>query len=109
MFQKFFFNFYSYIYRIKYYFYIISYIFRSNVMCDVTLIASDGVKILAHKVILASSSDFFLSKFNNSGFNEKNKQSVRIKEIDSITLETIINYIYTFKLDITEHTIVVNK
>lgn len=74
---------------------------RSNIMCDVILLADDGVQIPAHKVILSSSSPFFFSLFT-SGFKEKNEQIISIKEIDSDILKTIIKYIYTFKLDVTE-------
>lgn len=78
-------------------------------MCDVTLIANDGVQIPAHKVILSSSSQFFLSKFDNDEFDDKKKQILQLNEIDSNTLRTIINYIYTYKLNMTENNIVVNK
>lgn len=73
-------------------------------MCDVILLADDGIQIPAHKVILASSSQFFLSMFN-ADFKEKNEQIVPIKEIDSDILEIIVKYIYTFKLDMTEENI----
>lgn len=75
-------------------------------MCDVILIADDDVNIPAHKVILASSSPFFRSMFD-ADIKEKNKQTVRIKKIDSNILETIMKYMYTFKLDMTENNIVV--
>lgn len=73
-------------------------------MCDVILLADDGVRIPAHKVILASGSPVFLSMFNGN-FKEKHEEIVPIKEIDSDILENIIKYIYTFKLDITEKNI----
>lgn len=70
-------------------------------MCDVILLADDGVKIPAHKVILSSSSQYFLSLFN-ADLREKNDQIVPIKKIDSDILEIVVRYIYTFKLDVTE-------
>lgn len=73
-------------------------------MCDVILLADDGVQIPAHKVILSSSSTFFHLLFT-ANFKEKNEKIISIKEIDSDILETIIRYIYTSKLDITEKNI----
>lgn len=66
--------------------------------------ADNGVKIPAHKVILASGSPVFLSMFSNN-FKEKDQKIVSIKEIDSDILENIIEYIYTFKLNITDQNI----
>lgn len=76
-------------------------------MCDVILLTDDGVRIPAHKIILASANNIFASMLNGY-FRENSEQIVPIKEIDSDVLEIIIKYIYTFKLDITEKNIEVN-
>lgn len=73
-------------------------------MCDVILLTDDGVKIPAHKVILASSSLFFLTMFNTN-FKEKNDKIIAIQDIDSNILEIVIKYMYTFELDMTEYNI----
>lgn len=73
-------------------------------MCDVILLTDDGVKIPAHKIILASANEVF-SNMLNGYFKETNEQIISIQNIDSDILEIVIKYIYTFKLDITEKNI----
>lgn len=88
-------------YHLKYIF------FRANKFCDVILLADDGVKIPAHKVILASASPVFLTMFNEN-FKEKNKQVIPIKGINSTILNVLFDYIYTFKLNVTVENVEVN-
>lgn len=76
----------------------------ANKMCDIILLTDDGVKIPAHKVILASANKVF-SKLLDGYFKENNEHIISIKEMDSDILQIVIKYIYTFQLDITEKNI----
>ncbi|QDJ95122.1 BTB kelch-domain protein [Hypsugopox virus] len=68
--------------------------------CDIILV-SDNVKIKAHKLILSSSSDYFKAMLGGN-FKEANMQEITIYGIDYNTLQTLIEYMYTGILNITE-------
>ncbi|QHR82677.1 kelch-like protein [Brazilian porcupinepox virus 1] len=65
------------------------------------VIVVEGKKIKAHKVILASSSDYFKSILCND-FLEKSLYEIKIFGIDYRTFITLIDYIYSGKIDINE-------
>ncbi|XP_050422305.1 kelch-like protein diablo isoform X2 [Adelges cooleyi] len=68
-------------------------------LSDVTLTCDDGVQIYAHKIILATASSVFLSKFNDNVENGQ-KNNIFINAMESNILKSIVTCAYTFKLDI---------
>ncbi|XP_050428945.1 kelch-like protein diablo [Adelges cooleyi] len=79
------------------------YIFlKDKEFCDVTLVTDEGLQIAAHKIILASASRVFYTMFNGH-FKERNENEILLKDMDFKILESIVNFIYTFKIDIKEN------
>jgi len=76
------------------------FVFRRKAFCDIKLETDDGSIIFAHKVLLASASPYFRAMFKNCA--EKNKDLVVIKQVDSTTLQLLVDLIYTGKIVITE-------
>ncbi len=64
-----------------------------------TLIAS-GHEVKAHKAILAACSPYFCAMF--TGFDEKHKSKIILKDVDPHALEILVNYVYTSEVDVTE-------
>ncbi|XP_050421438.1 kelch-like protein 2 [Adelges cooleyi] len=73
--------------------------YEDKEFCDVTLVTDEGLKIEAHRNILASASDVFYTMFSGQ-FKESNKKEILVKEIDSEILELVVKFAYTCKLDI---------
>ncbi|XP_022907477.2 ring canal kelch homolog [Onthophagus taurus] len=69
---------------------------KKKLFCDVTLI-SKNVEIQAHKVILASCSEFFYKAFIKMGQNNR----LKLEDIDPEALLLLINFIYTSQIEIT--------
>ncbi|KAL8611034.1 hypothetical protein ACOMHN_042650 [Nucella lapillus] len=63
------------------------------ILCDVTLIAEENC-FAAHRVILASCSDYFRSMFT-SGMRESNQKEIELKGITAKGLEKTLAVIYT--------------
>ncbi|XP_050421295.1 kelch-like protein 2 [Adelges cooleyi] len=76
--------------------------YEEKEFCDVTLVTDEGLKIEAHRNILASASHVFYTMFSGQ-FKERNKNEILIKEIDSEILELVVKFAYTCKLDIKEN------
>ncbi|XP_060872578.1 ring canal kelch homolog [Metopolophium dirhodum] len=76
---------------------------NDKVFCDITLVTQNGFKIFAHKVILASASPYFHEKFTN--LSEKNKDLVVIGELDSTTLQLLVEFVYSGKIVVTERNV----
>lgn len=77
---------------------------QTEKFCDVILATriESHENIKAHKLVLASSSPYFKALLAGS-FRETNLcESITIDNINHLTLETIINYIYTSEVIITE-------
>ena len=72
---------------------------QSGVLCDVTL-RTDDVSIPAHKAILASSSGYFRSMFTLE-FREKEQGEILLGDMSGVTLEKLVDFLYTSTLDIT--------
>lgn len=72
-------------------------------LCDVTLCVG-GKQIRAHRVVLASFSSYFLAMFTN-GMKESLEENVPLKDVDFKTVELLIDFAYTGKLDITIDTV----
>lgn len=62
-------------------------------LCDVTLKATDGDEIHAHKCVLASNSEYFEKMFTG-GFKETNQKIICIEDISYDILRSLIDYIY---------------
>lgn len=72
--------------------------YQEGRFCDVTLVV-DGKEIKAHKIVLASFSLFFKGLFN-SCWQEQEKGSVVIRDINEPTLRTILNFAYSGELEV---------
>jgi kelch-like protein 2/3 len=75
---------------------------EDGLLTDVTLVAG-GKEVKAHKALLASCSPYFFAMF--TGFDEKNKARVTLKDVDSGALEILINYVYTSEVEVTEENV----
>ena len=69
--------------------------------CDVTLDASGGVNVRAHKLILAAASPYFESMFRPA-FLESDKNKIKLTDINGGSLRVLIDYIYTGKIIISD-------
>ena len=72
----------------------------ARILCDVTLVA-ENVEIPAHKIVLASSSDYFWSMFTTN-FKEKETSRIPIRGVKPFILKLLVEYSYTSKILITE-------
>nr|XP_033816745.1 kelch-like protein 9 [Geotrypetes seraphini] len=71
-----------------------------NTLCDVSLEA-DGVVFPAHKVILASASNYCKMLFTGNAASSRNSEStIRVKNVSATGLKTILNFIYSNTLDL---------
>jgi len=68
------------------------FVFRHGIFCDINLETDDGTIIFGHKVVLASASPYFHAMFTN--FAEKNKNRVVIRQLDSSTLQLLVDYVF---------------
>jgi hypothetical protein len=67
--------------------------FNLKLFTDVTLIASDDVKLYSHRIILFTSSDYFRALFSNE-FLDSNQDEIKL-EIDSETLKLVLQFMYS--------------
>ena len=79
---------------------ILSQLYRDQLLCDVTLVVEEH-EFPAHRVVLSASSPYFSAMFTNN-HKESTQSRVILKDIDAFSLESILNFIYTANLDITE-------
>ena len=71
-----------------------------NQLFDVTLIA-EGQEFPAHRVVLASCSDYFHAMFTN-GLKESSEHSILLTGVTASAMEQLIHFAYTSKLKITK-------
>ncbi|ELT87760.1 hypothetical protein CAPTEDRAFT_211783 [Capitella teleta] len=72
----------------------------ANELVDMVLVFGE-VRLACHKVVLASSSDYFRRMFS-CGLRESQSDEVVMKEMDAETGRLLVQYLYTGKIDITE-------
>ncbi|CAI6343256.1 unnamed protein product [Macrosiphum euphorbiae] len=72
---------------------------KEGVLCDIRIETDDGTIILGHKVVLVSVCPYFRSMFTR--FEESKKELIHIKELDSTTFQSLIDYIYNGEIVIT--------
>lgn len=68
-------------------------------LCDVVLEVG-GEEILAHRLVLAASSQYFFSMFGGS-MRESRQERVALKEVDPTAMRLLVEFAYTCKLEIT--------
>ena len=69
-------------------------------LCDITLCAGEQ-EFLAHRIVLAACSPYFSAMFTN-GHIEREQPRVILNGVDSVILESLINFAYTASLEIRE-------
>lgn len=69
-------------------------LFKSKKYCDITLVSSDGRKFQCHKIVLCLHSDYFNSMLSGQ-FKESKEEEVTMDEIDSSSMVSILEFIYT--------------
>merc|ERR1719312_555073 len=69
---------------------------------DVTLVSEDGVHIIAHKVVLSASSQFFRTSFKKA---DHPKPMLFFSGINSNLLNSIVDFIYYGKVDVQKENI----
>ena len=66
---------------------------RDTTLCDVTLVTDDHKQVRAHKIVLATCSEFFKTIFENSSPNSS-QLMLYLSDFSSKDLTTILDYIY---------------
>jgi hypothetical protein len=69
---------------------------KTGQLCDV-VVSTQGETFQAHKIVLAASSSFFRSLFTVD-MSEKHEQTIKMDNIDSLTMARVLDYIYTGSL-----------
>ena len=75
---------------------------RRSQFCDVELKMKGNVRLQAHRVVLASSSPYFMKLLTSSSNSKKYEVTLSDPLLDVTTLELLISFIYTSVLRITE-------
>ena len=75
---------------------------EDGLLTDVSLVAA-GHEVHAHKAVLAACSPYFCAMF--TGFDEKNKSRIVLKDVDPTALEILVNYVYTSEVEVTEENV----
>lgn len=74
-------------------------------LCDVSLVTEDGEVIVAHRVVLASTLQYFYAMFvgcNGSQYIESDLHEIQIKSISGFALQEIVKWCYTGCVDTNE-------
>ena len=67
--------------------------------CDVTLVSEEGESILAHKIVLASSSTIFRKILKN--YDEKNEdQVISMRGVQSKFINAMVDLIYNGETEV---------
>jgi len=73
--------------------------FRNTSRYTDVIIETSDTDYPAHKNILASSSDFWISMFEG-GFKESDQKTISLKHISSVAFKIILNFVYTSKVSV---------
>lgn len=69
--------------------------FRSGgTFCDVTLKCDDSKTFVAHRLVLAAASPYFRAMFETNML-ERSQRAIHLKDVNSKSLEALIDYAYT--------------
>ena len=78
---------------------------KDGTFCDITLlIGPDKHPIRAHRLILASASEYFKVMFT-TGLKEGGQSEVELPKADVLTMKLLIDFIYTGKMTVTNENI----
>ena len=72
----------------------------SKTFIDVVLILDNGVEIPAHRLVLASASAYFRTMFTIN-MHESSKERIHLRDVDSASMEALVEFAYTGKISIT--------
>ena len=78
---------------------------ESNYLCDVVICTEDGQRFPAHRIILASASDFFSTMFGGAFLeSERNRtdDDVAIRNVEGAAMKMLIEYAYRRKTECPE-------
>ena len=78
-------------------------LYRNKEFVDVTL-SVDSKEFPCHKNVLAISSPFFMAMFSTD-MAESHQDKISLYEIDSLTMELVLDYIYTGQVTLSEETV----
>ena len=78
-------------------------LYRNKEFVDVTL-SVDSKEFPCHKNVLAISSPFFMAMFSTD-MAESHQDKISLYEIDSLTMELVLDYIYTGQVNLSEDTV----
>ena len=76
---------------------------RAGRFCDAVLVA-EGRKFPAHRLVLCACSPYFDRMFQ-PGFVEQENKEIQLQDFDAETLSTLLDYIYTSSITITEENV----
>ena len=76
---------------------------KNKFLCDISLVVGKKV-IHAHKILLASSIPYFHSMFTHDVV-ETRENIINLKDLDPDSVECIIDFIYTSKVNITQRNV----
>nr|XP_009862126.1 kelch-like protein 3 [Ciona intestinalis] len=76
---------------------------KSNVLCDVILVAGD-LEIPVHRLVMASGSPYFMAMFNGM-MSESSANRVKLNGIDGKALLQLVDYVYTAQIQVTEENV----
>jgi len=79
------------------------FVFRNEYLCDVRFEADDGKIVIGHKNVLMAASPYFRGMLSN--FAERNKDLIKIRELDSSILQQLVDYIYTGEIRVTKENV----
>ena len=77
--------------------------YSDGILCDVTLAVSN-IRILAHRVVLAACSPYFNAMFT-ADLLESKESVITLKGVDGLALQSLINFMYTTDINITEENV----
>lgn len=75
--------------------------YQSGQFCDVVLMTEDNIKFPIHSIVVAGDSEYFNALFTSPMRNKKQKEFL-IRGITSEMMKTLLDFIYTRTVFITE-------